>query len=568
MNYKYITTNEQVDEAVNVIFNEKQIAIDTETTGLDPFKDKVRLIQIAIQTGLCFIFDMFKLDIEYTISRLKTILCASNVLKVYHNARFDLGFLCIQYGLVIRDYIYDTLIASQVLAMGVKKQHSLKALSIEYLGLELNKEEQLSDWTVDELTASQLEYASQDALVLFQMRDIINLNIAKYNLKRVAHIEFETIPAVVQMETTGFNIDWESINCLLKTLEENRDKILSELKLLFLQVENFNSPKQMIEALNRMGINICSTDETILKPLAKDYKAVEVLLNYKKIVKHIGIVSKLIKSRNPTTNRLHSKYNQNQTATGRFSCYSPSIQQIPNKAEFRSCFIASVGHKLVVADYSQIELRIAAEITDDPVMIRVYSENGDIHKETASKILNKSPNEVTGQERQLAKAINFGLIYGMQAKTLIEYAFSGYKVILSETEAVLFREKFFDHYIGIRDWHRMLNETRPNSINTLSGRCRIFPDGTYLPKLANTPVQGTGADILKRALALVYRDISKIDAKIIGTVHDEIIVECRIDDAEVVALMVKSNMEKAGREFIKKVPIIADVSICDNWGDK
>ena len=257
------------------------------------------------------------------------------------------------------------------------------------------------------------------------------------------------------------------------------------------------------------------------------------------------------------------------TATGRFSCKEPPLQTIPRNKQIRECFRAEAGNNLIIADYSQIELRIAAEISKDPVMIEAYSKGQDLHTLTASIITGKPAEEVTKNDRQLAKAVNFGLIYGAGAETLRDYAKSNYDIDLTLKDAEHFRRKFFKLYRGLSRWHDRVNSRQEYVTHTLGGRYRKF-NRKYKYKLTdrlNSPVQGTGADILKKALVLLRPQI-KCLAKLVHIVHDEIILETPAERAEEVKKILEETMIEAGQYYIKMVPVEVEGNICDSWAEK
>ena len=248
------------------------------------------------------------------------------------------------------------------------------------------------------------------------------------------------------------------------------------------------------------------------------------------------------------------------------SCWNPNIQQIPRSARFRACFVAPHGRKLVVADYSQIELRVAAEITRDLRMTAAYRNGDDLHRLTASLVLGKDIDAITGQERQAAKAVNFGLIYAMGAAGLKQYAAQSYGTEMTLEQATEFRNRFFRAYTGIEKWHRALKRELPTESRTLAGRKFTFSENAGLAILSNTPVQGTAADIAKKALGLLTNRLKGADTSIIGIVHDEILLESSEEKADETAELLKSTMEEAGNSILKYVPCQADVGISQNWG--
>jgi DNA polymerase-1 len=250
---------------------------------------------------------------------------------------------------------------------------------------------------------------------------------------------------------------------------------------------------------------------------------------------------------------------------GRMSCWNPNIQQIPRSMDFRSCFIAPQGKKLIVADYSQIELRVATEITQDTRMTSAYKAGEDLHTLTASLMLGKPFNTITKQERQAAKAVNFGLIYAMGAAGLKQYALQSYGANMTLEQAEDFKTRFFKAYTGINTWHRELRKSPPIEGRTLTGRKFTFSPNSGLSGLCNTPVQGTAADIVKKALGMLVERVKGTEIKIIAVVHDEIILESTDAVADDAANLLKSTMEEAGNSILKHVPCQADVNVSQNW---
>jgi DNA polymerase-1 len=250
------------------------------------------------------------------------------------------------------------------------------------------------------------------------------------------------------------------------------------------------------------------------------------------------------------------------------SSYSPNIQQIPRAPEFRKCFTAPSGRKLLIADYSQIELRVAAQITQDKRMLEAYRNGEDLHSLTASLILGKPVGAVSKYERQYAKAVNFGLIYAMGPDGLRQYAQLSYDVEMTLEQAKKFRSLFFQAYPGIKEWHDRLKTRQPETGQTISGRKFPFLKQYGLPAYCNTPVQGTAADILKKALGVLAAKLSGTNTYIVGTIHDEIILECDEDKAEYFGQLLKDIMVYASNSILKEVPSQVDFAIADRWSEK
>jgi DNA polymerase I-like protein with 3'-5' exonuclease and polymerase domains len=389
-------------------------------------------------------------------------------------------------------------------------------------------------------------------------------------LLKTARLENKALIPTYKMELAGFKIDKKAVRDLKVDIVEDKAGLLEELGELLPSVGNYNSPAQVLKALRAIGLDVKSTEQDELTKYRDDYPAVGKLLQFKKITKQISLLESLVKEINPKTGRIHASFKQNSTATGRYSCTKPNLQGVPNTKGFRRCFAAAEGNKLVIADYSQIELRIIAEVAGDETMIRAFNDGDDIHRITAS-IVNKKPvDEVTPHERQSAKAMNFGLIYGMGYKTFQRYAKNNYGVDLTEYETKTAVDNFFKTYKGIGRRLTILDSLFTCDERTLGNRRRLWNTKPVITERANAAIQGTGADILKQALVNVNKRLLYLDSgvQLIGVVHDEIILECPAGRAKKVSKVLKAAMEDAGRKYLKKVSIVVDVSIGDDWSAK
>jgi len=299
-----------------------------------------------------------------------------------------------------------------------------------------------------------------------------------------------------------------------------------------------------------------------------NHPLVKVISEYRKAAKSLssflypipGMIHK-------KTRRLHPHYAQIGAWSGRMSCWNPNIQQIPRSAKFRACFIAPPGRKLIIADYSQIELRVAAELTHDPRMIEAYRNGDDLHRLTASLMLGKDMDAITSQERQVAKAVNFGLIFAMGAAGLKAYSEQSYGVEMTLEQAEQFRNRFFKAYTGMEKWHRTMKKNPPKEGKSLAGRKFAYSENAGLAIYSNTPVQGTAADIAKKALGLLVSRLKGTGTRIVGVIHDEIILESSDENADETAELLKTTMEASGNSILKYVPCEAEVSVSQNWAD-
>lgn len=566
-------------EYQDLLLSQEVMAIDTETTGLVVFTSQLRLLQIATYNTPVFVIDLFKISNEDK-QVIKKIMKLNNT-KILQNAKFDLKFLNYN-GYIVEGNIFDTMIAGQLLRSNSGPfRVNLAELSRFYLGNELNKEEQTSDFS-SELTTSQLQYAAKDAHILLELREVMQSDLRKAKLEKIAEIEFSCIYAIVDMELTGMKIDLNPLSAYTLLVEkqvQHYHDILDSyivnkvVQQTFFGVEqsssiNFNSQKQVLTFLNENDIFLDDTSQSSLASYA-DHPIIIALKNYRKASKLYGsFLQPLPKSINSKTGRIHASYSQIGASSGRMSCHKPNMQQVPRDKKFREMFIPGKGNCFIIADYSQVELRIAAEIANDPRMIKAYKENEDLHKLTASLITNSPIDTITKEQRQSAKAVNFGLIFGMGSRGLMNYSRDTYGIDIKLEQADLFRNEYFRAYTGIKAWHNKLKRNPPTSAKSITGRRYFYSEKTGFSSFCNTPVQGSAADILKIALGNLYKKIKYSDVHIVAVVHDEIIIECKEENAIQTRDTLQKVMENAGFNFLTSVPLVADIQIASSWAEK
>lgn len=564
-----VGVDSEISTCIEAISNSEILGIDIETTGLDCHSNKIRLLQIAPYSKdksfnpLVYIIDFFNMY-EQDIQSIGKALMQSTALKLFHNAKFDLKFLW-SVGIRLDCNIYDTLLAEQVLDSGAyRRGFGLKDLAYKYHGIDLDKGFQSSDWSTP-LTQKQLEYSALDAHVLRFIYQEQSKVLTELELMDTAQLENLALIPTIRMELTGIKVDKRAVRELLMNLAEDKADILEDLSLLLPDVENFNSPIQVKTTLQKMGLPIESTEKSELTKYCNDFVEIEKILAYKKIVKSISLIEGMRKEISPITGRIHANYKQCSTVTGRYSCSQPNIQGIPKKPEFRKCFVADEGNVFIIADYNQIELRIIAEVTEDIQMMKAYANNQDIHCITASLVNSKPISEVTEEERSSAKAMNFGLIYGMGYKMFRQYALNNYGIALNEYEVSEQVNKFFATYGGIANRLNILNSMYTLEERTIGNRRRLWQKPPIITERANASIQGTGADILKRALVRINEHLLSDDVRLVAIVHDEIVIEVSKSQADDVSMLLKELMETAGMYYLKKVPVIADVKISRTW---
>lgn len=577
--YQIIFSPSDARPYLKVIKKAPFLAIDTETTGLDPHSDRLRLIQISAPGIPVLIFDCTAFLPE-GIPCLKELLNTPSE-KILHNAKFDLLFF-MEIGIECYP-VFDTMLAAQLLRpCGGPLRAGLAAAVDHYLGIKLDKTEQTGPWDSDSLTESQLAYAALDAEILLKLYDIMKPLLARHGLEWTASIEFACAIAIAHTEYDGIHLDLDQWDRLRRKTEKQYDDALETLytysgtptyQLTLWGGEealdvNFESNPYVLKLLNRYGIPVSSTSRRSLAPY-HNHPLVQALTEYRRHSKALSSFLHPIPAQiHPETGRLHPSYMQIGTWSGRMSCYNPNIQQIPREAAFRGCFTAPLGRKLILADYSQIELRVSAQISGDSRMKSACQKGEDLHAVTASLISNIPIDQITKAQRQAAKAVNFGLIFGMGAEGLRQYAGQSYGVDMTIEEAEQFRSAFFQNYHGINWWHHDLRESHPLEGRTLTGRKFLFSPNTGLADLANTPVQGTAADILKHALGLLAVRIRGSDKKIVGIVHDEILMEVPGEEADDTVRLLKNTMEEAVRAILPDVPCEADAKAAESWAGK
>src|SRR5437660_4367198 len=586
--YQLITNTEELQRAVTDLSTRPAIGLDTETTDLDPYLARLRLIQLASSDGV-FIVDLNRF-VETDLKRsdalapLRQLFSSPRPIKIAHNAKFDAKFIKHNLGVDIIG-LFDTLLASQIVSAGnIEERHGLNAIAARYLNEEVDKSERLSNWEF-ELSEAQLQYAARDAAVLLPLREKLIEKIKSNDLIDCAKLEFECVMPVVDLELAGFFMDKTRWLEQLAIVEERRGELANELQEMLgegvAQASLFGPPRaninldsqqQVTEAMTRLGIPLPdSTRNWKLQPLAVQYPVVAKLLEYRTMQKALTSYGEnMIEFINPKTGRLHADFRQIGAPTGRFACTNPNIQQVPHAVEYRRCFM---GHpekrRLVIADYSQIELRILAEFSGDEAFIDAFNSGADLHRVTAAQVFNVSQDQVTKEQRDFAKRLNFGVVYGIGAQRF------SMMTGLSVTEAENVLRRYFSTYRGLDTYLRKSanRAVSEKQAHTGSGRLVRFNfDASDRQQVSmtqrngkNAPIQGTSADILKRALRLLNDELRNTSAKIVNIIHDEIVVEVDESEAESIAEKVERAMCVAGEEYLQTVPVKVESQIACEW---
>ncbi len=585
--FQLVSDAESLKRACGELTDDKFLGFDVETTDLDPYKGELRLVQLSNGQNTKVIDlkpfrDKGDLRTMPELAPLRDLLSSNKQTKIAHNAKFDTKWVRHHLGVEVGN-IYDTYLASILISAGEgERRHGLADVVQFFLGRTLDKSEQVSDWAAGELTKSQVEYAAKDAAIMPEIREKLEERIVADDLTEVLKLENDCVVPVAQMELNGFYLDeprWrEQLEKVKKLQSKAADQLQDLLSAgvaqasLFGRAEiNLDSQAQVSDALVNLGVPVPNTTRAWeMQPLAEQYPVVAKLLEYRGYAKAISSsgenILEFIESK---TGRIHADFRLIGAPTGRFSCSKPNLQQVPHEEEYRRCFMAPEGRKLVIADYSQIELRILADFSEDKNFIEAFESGQDFHSATAAQVFGIKAENVTADQRSFAKRLNFGVVYGIGASRFA--MMTG----LTQSEAENTLRKYFATYPRMDEWLRMaasnVRETRMT--RTRSGRLARFRfDENDRASVAsaqryakNMPIQGTSADILKRALRLLHEDIRPTSAKLVNIVHDEVIVECDVADAEQISKILESSMLRAGEQYVKRVPIKIDAHIADEW---
>ncbi|MBU1970467.1 hypothetical protein KJ605_01690 [Patescibacteria group bacterium] len=593
--YEHVTNMDQVIKAVAILEQQQMLGVDIEGTGLDPYNDKLLLLQIGT-AETSYIFDAQRMPL-YGVEPLIKLLENPKIIKLMHNGKFDYGFIKLQIGAQVNN-IYDTMLAEGILTAGLKRPQSLANLSEQYLETRLDKSVRKSfEERKAQITESQLKYSALDTLVLFPIFEAQYKKLQEEHLINIAKLEFAVTTVVAEMELKGIYLDvdmWrEIISGLTKKRSGYAQTFQDTVRPYYHSTQadlfggdgeaiNLNSQVQLMDLFNnKIGLTIPSTGDEILSTLThpvanilRDYRA------YEKLISAFG--EGLLAKVNKKTGRLHPDFMQLGTATGRFACSNPNLQQIPRNSEeapFRKCFKPAPGYKLVVTDYSSMEMRILADLSKDKMLMDTIKNNYDIHSRTASLMwgLEYSADfkKKYPEQRQAAKTINFGLVYGMGPGGLAR------QIGKTIEEAKELMDIYFRNYPGIKTW---LNKTGDEALKrgwsmTPAGRKRWYQlpdpaDPDYRRRIAkvqreakNHPIQGTNADITKYALVFLHDRLKKegVDGAVTHTVHDEVVCEVRNDQAEDWAKIQVAEMVRAGELIIKNVPVASEPFVGEVW---
>ncbi|HUV76206.1 MAG TPA: DNA polymerase I [Dehalococcoidales bacterium] len=593
--YHTIINTPALDKLLNRLSAVKSFAFDIETTSLDAMSAQLVGISLSPAQGEAYYIpighvgweQVEQLPLQQVIDRLKPPLEDTSLAKLAHNGKYDMTVLA-EYGINVNNLSFDTMVAAYLLG---EKSLGLKALAFSKLNIEMTPIADLIGSGAKQLSMSQVEiskaasYACADADMTRRLAELLSTELHQQELWQLfSEVEMPLVPVLLRMERNGVSLDTE----LLRNMSYQLGK-----QLIGLEAEifgdaghqfNINSPKQLGSVLfeelklppARKGKGKYSTEASVLEELRGAHPIIGLILDYRQLTKlkstYIDAFPGLI---NPKTGRVHTSFNQTRTATGRLSSSEPNLQNIPVRGEVgrqvRQSFIAPPGSYLLAGDYSQIDLRALAHLSQDPELISAFQQDEDIHAATAAQLFGVSTSQVTPDMRRLAKTVNFGVIYGMS-----EYGLEQ-ATELSREEAAQFIAAYFAKYPGVKQYLESTKEQARNNgyVQTLLGRRRYIPEinssNRQIREAAermaiNMPVQGTSADIIKVAMINLYQEMEKrqMRSKMLLQVHDELIFE--VPEAEMKTMQALAP-KVMSTSLNLSVPLKVDTKTGTNWGE-
>ncbi len=598
-NYLIITTEDVFNDWLEQLKQAELIAFDTETTNIDYMSAEVVGLSFALAQGkaayIPFGHDYdgapTQLSKEFVLAQLKPILENPRIKKIGQNVKYDVEVLA-NANIRLQGVTFDTMLESYVLD-STSNSHDMDSLALKHLGWRTITFEEIAGKGQKQVTFNKIDitkaahYASEDADVTLQLHQTLWPRVEKEpGLKHIFEtIEMPLLPVLARMERRGVLIDPEKLRIQGEELQKRLATLEQEIFILAGHDFNMNSPKQLQEVLfQKLKLPVLqktptgqpSTADAVLQELALEFALPRLVIEYRSLSKLISTyTSRLIEQMNSVTGRIHTSYNQTGAATGRLSSSEPNLQNIPIRMKegrrIRQAFIAPQGHKLISADYSQIELRLMAHISKDPNLLHAFANHLDIHKATAAEVWSVPLDQVTAEMRRDAKAINFGLIYGMSAFGLTR------QLGIDRKSAQDYIDRYFTRYPQVKAYmdNTRLKAKEKGFVETLWGRRLYLPDinASKIPRqkaaertAINAPLQGSAADIIKMAMVRIDQWINEnnIPAKMIMQVHDELVFEVPEENLTEVADQIRRLMTEV---VSLRVPLLVSVGSGYNWDE-
>ena len=591
--YELITSPEKFHEWITLLKQADLFAIDTETTSLDYMNAKLIGISFAVSAEKAaylpishdYLGAPTQLPLEQVLAELKPLLENPQQKKVGQNIKYNMEVLA-NYHIDVAGAAFDTMLESYVLD-STGNRHDLDSLALKFLGCKTIAYEEIARKGSKQLTFNQIEvekageYAAEDAEVTLRLHQTLWPRIsAESGLKHIfTDIEMPLVPVLVRIERNGVLIDPDKLKTQGKELEKRLHELEKEAFHLAGMDFNINSPKQLQEilfqqlklpVLQKTPTGQASTADNVLQELALEFEMPRIIIEFRSLSKLLSTyTNRLPEQINSQTGRIHTSYNQTGTATGRLSSSEPNLQNIPIRTpegrRIRQAFIAPKNYKLISADYSQIELRLMAHISEDPNLLSAFANNLDVHKATAAEVWDVPIEKVTAEMRRDAKAINFGLIYGMSAFGLTR------QLGINRKAAQEYIDRYFSRYPNVKAYmdNTRMQAKEKGYVETMWGRRLYLPEinASQIPRqkaaertAINAPLQGSAADIIKMAMINIdhWLHQEKINAKMIMQVHDELVFEALASEVEQIAQDVQRFMSNV---VSLRVPLLVSVGM-------
>ncbi len=596
--YRLILKTEELRSLIETIRKKGICCLDTETTSKDHLTAELVGISFCLEPGAAYYLPLghtyegvgAQIDLDEALGLLKDILCDDKVRKIGQNIKYDAEVFA-RYGISLKGIFFDTMIASYIIHPTLR-QHNLDYLAQHYLGYKMITYEEVTNHNKAKTFAfvdvnKAKEYSCEDAEITLLLKSTLEEKLNNTdNYTLFEDLEMKLVPVIMDMEMTGVKIDVDFFKDMSEKFADELSSIERRTFDLAGEEFNINSPQQLgyilFEKLNLPGKKKTkkksgySTDVEVLTELAGLHEIPSLLLRFRTISKlKSTYLDALVNMVNKNTGRVHTSYNQTVTATGRLSSSNPNLQNIPIRSEegreIRKGFIADDGHLLLSADYSQIELRVFAHYSDDPVLIQAFDRGEDIHTRTAAEVFDLDPRMVTPEMRRMAKMINFGIIYGMGPIKLAK------ELGISKKVAQVYLDNYYERYKGVKNFkEKILSQTRQNGyVSTLLKRRRYLPninsDNGHIRSEAeraaiNTPIQGTAADLIKIAMISIAERLKKenLRTKMLLQVHDELVFEVPQAELTTATKLIKDEMEGV---YPLNIPLKVDINWGKNWGE-
>ena len=589
--YKLVETEEEIKALVEFLSKQKQFVFDTETTNIDVYSAELVGISFAIKAHEAWYLSMpaDQEECRKKLELLRPLFEDESILKIGQNLKYDISMLA-QYGINVRGKMFDTMLVHYLLEP--EQRHNMDYLAEVYLNYITIPIEDLIGKGRQQKTMREVpinlvkEYAAEDADITLQLYEKLLPLLKENGVEKLFYeIEMPLVPVLSRMEANGVKIDTENLKQISEEFGREIHKIEEEIYELAGMPFNIASPKQLGEILfeklkidekaKKTKTGQYATGEEVLQKLLHKHAIIQKILDYRSFTKlkstYLDALPALV---NPKDGLIHTSYNQAVTATGRLSSNNPNLQNIPVRTEkgreIRRAFVPrSEAYTLLAADYSQIELRIIAHLSQDPAMVADFNLGHDIHAATAAKVFHVPMEQVTKEQRSRAKAVNFGIIYGMSAFGLAE------RMELSRSEAADIIKKYFEEYAGIKEYmNRSIALAKERGYaETILGRRRYLRDinssnsvvrGFAERNAINAPIQGSSADMIKIAMIGIHQEMErlKMQSKMILQVHDELVFDAHLDELDTLKSIVNDKMVNA---LPLSVPVVVEMNTGANW---